>query len=366
MKVACIGIRRSLLALAALLAAGCVGPSAQMPEISSDAEREELQRQNAMAVDAIIEQHQRLLDISWPVTTRGVSICGEDSKLGAGYLTANLGHFPEHLREAASNRYYAKEEGDTEKEGDGKKDANKEDHFVIVGVASQSLAERAGLQTGDLIVSFNGEKFDGENKFRGDGQNNLFVVRRGAETLEISLLAEQMCKYPVGLIFDNQVNAFADGENVIITSGLMRALTDSQVQVVIAHEIAHNLRKHVDAQKTNAVIGTVIDLAVIIGTGVNPGMRNLAVMRYSEDFEAEADYVSMYILAAAGFELEQVPDIWRRMTVLNPAVNQSKASLFGRTHPTNAQRFLALEKTIEEIRAKQASGAPLLPNFKGE
>ena len=372
-----------LLALAASLASGCVGPSAQVPEVSSEAEREEVERQKTLAVDSMIEQHRRLFEVAWPVAARGVEICGEDSKPGGGYLVAEPEHFPEHLRQAMRERYGLESDDEGKKgEDDGQNaggalesliegavGSGSEDgprQFVVISVARMSAAERAGMQVGDVVVSLNGENFEGGSKLKGDGEENLFVLMRDGERIEISLVAESMCKYPIGLVFDSQVNAFADGENVIVTSGLMRALTDSQVQVVVAHEIAHNLRRHIDAQKTNAAIGSIIDLAVILGTGVNLGMRNIAVMHHSEGFEAEADYVAMYILAAADFELEQVPDIWRRMTVLNPAVDQSKASIFGRTHPTNAQRFVAMEKAIEEIRAKQAAGEPLLPNFNDE
>ena len=385
--------------MAAVVTAGCVGPSAQVPEISAESEKEEIRRQNAMAIDSIIEQNQRLLDIAWPVAAKGVAICGEDSKFSAGYLVVEPEYFPEHLIEEMNARYGMGEKPEEEEVLSGDADPDKEqappqsgaqeqdapaadaeataaaesdasdgdqDRFVVISVAGHSPAMQAGMRPGDLIVSLNGEKFDGKNKLKGDGEENLFLVRRGDATVELALIAEKVCKYPIALAFDNQVNAFADGDNVIITSGLMRALTDHQVQVVVAHELAHNLRKHIEAQKTNAAIGTIIDLAVIIGTGINPGMRSLAVMHYSEDFEAEADYVAMYILAEAGFDLEQVPDIWRRMTILNPAVDQSASSIFGRSHPTNAQRFLAMEKAIEEIRGKQAAGEEMLPNIRPE
>lgn len=395
--------------IAAIVASGCVQPSTQVPEVSSQDEQDEIKKQNELALDSIINQQQRLVNVSWPVAAKGSSICGEDRRLSTGYLVVEAEYFPEHLREAIRQRYGLDKK--PEKKGffsafAGEPVAPAEDEdidpadedaslavderipdadpqepmadavvqelaapnrFVIISVAELSPADQAGMQAGDVIVSLNGEIFSGRNELVGEGKENQFTIRRAGERMELSLVAEQVCKYPIALVFDNQVNAFADGENVIITSGLMRALTDTQVQVVVAHELAHNLRKHIDAQKTNAAIGTIIDLAVIIGTGgINPGMRSLAVMQYSEDFEAEADYVAMYILAEAGFDLEEVPDIWRRMTMLNPAIDQSKSSIFGRSHPTNAQRFLAMEQAIEEIRAKQAAGEELLPNLKPE
>lgn len=37
---------------------------------------------------------------------------------------------------------------------------------------------------------------------------------------------------------------------------------------------------------------------------------------------------------------------------------------YASTHPTTAERFIRLDKTPAEIRAKVASGAPLLPEAR--
>jgi hypothetical protein len=37
---------------------------------------------------------------------------------------------------------------------------------------------------------------------------------------------------------------------------------------------------------------------------------------------------------------------------------------YASTHPTSAERFIRLDKTVTEIQAKVASGAPLLPEAK--
>jgi predicted Zn-dependent protease len=43
------------------------------------------------------------------------------------------------------------------------------------------------------------------------------------------------------------VNAFADGEKVVITKGMMRFVeNDRELSLVIAHEMAHNAMGHTD------------------------------------------------------------------------------------------------------------------------
>jgi predicted Zn-dependent protease len=83
---------------------------------------------------------------------------------------------------------------------------------------------------------------------------------------------------------------------------------------------------------------------------------------YSQDFESEADYVGLYVVARAGMPIDNAPRFWRRMgsQVAPGAISH------GTTHPPTAQRFVALEAAVAEIKAKQAAGQPLLPNEKSK
>ena len=80
---------------------------------------------------------------------------------------------------------------------------------------------------------------------------------------------------------------------------------------------------------------------------------------YSVDFEKEADYVGLYILARAGYDVNGANDFWRRFTVQNPGGLKSSY-----THPSNPERTLSMKKTAAEIEAKKKSGQPLLPNLR--
>ena len=64
---------------------------------------------------------------------------------------------------------------------------------------------------------------------------------------------------------DNIVNAFADGKSIIMTQGMMDyAKDDNELAIVVAHELAHNDRGHLDAKKKNTMImgsiGLILDL----------------------------------------------------------------------------------------------------------
>ena len=117
------------------------------------------------------------------------------------------------------------------------------------------------------------------------------------------------------------------------------------------------------SKMTNYALGSILDIAAQIFLKIpTQGLfGSLGGNAYSQDFEAEADYVGLYILAQAGGNIEEAPQFWRRMATLSPGAIQSSHMS---THPATPERFVALEETVKEIRAKQRAGLPLTPNLK--
>ena len=97
--------------------------------------------------------------------------------------------------------------------------------------------------------------------------------------------------------------------------------------------------------------------------GVNTGGAfsrlgtNAGAGSFTKSFEAEADYVGLYLMARAGMDYRAAPQFWRRMSTINP-----KAISHASTHPVTPARFVLLQKTIAEIEAKQANKEALVPN----
>ncbi len=112
----------------------------------------------------------------------------------------------------------------------------------------------------------------------------------------------------------------------------------------------------------NAIPGLLLDL-LAAGVGVNTQglFMNMTANAYSQEFEAEADYVGLYMMKQSGMEIENAPDFWRRMAAIHPG--SIKTNLLA-THPASPERFLALEKTVEEIRDKVEKGLPLAPEME--
>lgn len=197
------------------------------------------------------------------------------------------------------------------------------------------------------------------------------IEKAGAEICrEMGLPAQKRsCYYYFMLSTGRDINAEADGTNIIIPTGMVRFVAnDDELAYVMAHELAHNLMRHTDAKITNAsvgaIFGAVLDAAVASqGGGANNGFENagrsVGAISYSPSFEREADYIGAYIAARAGYDTRRAADFWRRLSYQVPDGADG-----GLTHPMNAERFVALNKTVTEIEYKRKHRMPLIPEFQ--
>lgn len=184
------------------------------------------------------------------------------------------------------------------------------------------------------------------------------------------------CTYPVNLAKQEMdgnnkpiLNAYADGSAVYFTPAMVAfAAQDEELALIMAHEYAHNMMAHVDSKKKNtlfgAAIGIVADLALSTqGINTDGQLTQLGASAgsnaYSPDFESEADYIALYMLARAGFDYTKSAEFWRKMSVNNP-----NAIYTTTTHPSNSARFVQMQKTMDEIQRKRNANQPLVPEFQ--
>ena len=150
----------------------------------------------------------------------------------------------------------------------------------------------------------------------------------------------QACNYNLRLTNSTAINAYADGRNLTITTGMMDfAESDSELALIVGHELAHNTMGHIRKSITNFIV-------------------SFGGTRYTRPFESEADYVGLYYLTRAGYSPQGVEAFWQRLATLAPrSINRAK------THPTFPDRYLRIQAAREEVLAKQKNGTPLIPNF---
>jgi len=370
--------RTLLLGCAGAATLACAAPMTQQGSVSKLDIQNEALKQQQLVIESSIASNTRLQKIALPLLEAARPLCGDHVAGRTGIQFASASMYDKDWRTAAHM-------------------AGISDTVSVVAVVPGSAADRAGIRKGDLVVSaFDQPVAVGERGFRDfasrmtssftakpisskqrapDGPAFVMpttsmpiTVRRDTSTVTTVVPVDTVCNYQVQVVKQDEVNAFADGKTVYVTSAMMRFASDSELSTVISHELGHNVMKHAEAKQKNALFaslfGAVLDVAMAT-QGVNTGgqytneMAALGAQTFSQDFEREADYVGMYILAWANEDYTHAADLWRHMATESPG-----SIKFASSHPTTAERFVRLQHTVDEINAKKAAGAPLMPEMK--
>jgi hypothetical protein len=322
----------------------------------------EAKKQREMVLEDRVNTQKRLQAVASSILVSGAELCGEKIRPYYGVSFWNVDSFEKDWKSVAQSKF-----GLT-------------GQLQVSMVDPGSVAESAGMKDGDTVVSVNGwqppagkegparltEKLA---EFAKYGEPANFVISRSGQSHDITLVPVQACDFAVKLSPDNTKNAYADGKNIVIHKGMMDFFrTDEEIALVVSHELAHNAMTHIEAKKSNAMMGGVagllLDVAAAFG-GVNTNGEfsrlgsNIGAGVYSVEFEQEADYVGLYFMAIANYKINEAPTFWRRM-----ATADSRAISMKSSHPTTPERFLALESAVDEINQKIEQGLPLKPELK--
>lgn len=249
-----------------------------------------------MRIERQFTQQQLLLNVGYPILKGATSICREDVRTSTGLMYATTYDF---LKDdvAAAARF-------------GVQVAP-----TVIGVVTGRPASQAGFQRGDVLRTINGAPVPTGKKATAEttkamteattaNPSVMVGVERAGALQEVPVVAETICSYPVVLVHEDTVNAYADGKAIYITSAMLRFVeSDQELATVIAHELAHNAMDHMKARSINWALGTIFDVvAAAYGVNTQGAFGNLAGQAYSQEFEAEADYVDVYALALGGVD----------------------------------------------------------------
>jgi hypothetical protein len=122
------------------------------------------------------------------------------------------------------------------------------------------------------------------------------------------------------VVEDDTANAFAfpDGSVFIHTGMLRRMENESQLALVIGHEIAHVTNEHSrrsleTAQQQAFWLGLAGAAGGQLGMLVAQIGYGLLQNKFSRDMEDQADRVGIYYAWEAGYDVREAPRLWRRM-----------------------------------------------------
>ena len=302
------------------------------------------------------EYDERLQRVAWPLIRAATPLCEGNTMPRLGFQFATIHAYTKDYQPAARALL------------------GLDDHLRVIGIAPTGPAEQAGIKVGDIILRLNGQEVPtgkkSVNKFAKlatdaveAGPDISFDLLRDGNEITTSATLEKVCRFSPLYVNSDEINAFADGDNIYITRGMMRfAEDDRDLSLVVAHELAHNSQEHIKAKTKNYWLGAIFDIAAAAyGVNTQGAFGNMTAGTYSKEFEAEADYVGLYMLAYADIDFSGAADFWREMGIQNPgSITKSYAS----SHPSTAERYLAIENAAVEIHTKEKDGFELKPEMK--
>ena len=166
-------------------------------------------------------------------------------------------------------------------------------------------------------------------------------------------------EWEFNLVKDDQANAFAmPGGKVVIYTGILdEAKNTNGLATIMAHEIAHALADHgaqrmsaAQLQQLGAVAGSVAisgrseSTQQIFAQAYGLGSQLGVMLPFSRSHESEADRIGLTMMAIAGYDPREAPELWKRMQ----ANGGQAPPEFLSTHPSNQTRINNLQQWAPE------------------
>jgi beta-barrel assembly-enhancing protease len=186
------------------------------------------------------------------------------------------------------------------------------------------------------------------------------VVSEYVNRLGQNLARNSDVNFPVSfrVIESDEINAFTlPGGYIFINTGLLRLSgNESELAAAMAHELGHAAARHATRQVTrNQLVGMAsIPLAIFGGLGglVAGQAANvagpMAVLKFSREFETEADLLGLQYLWKTGYDPNASIDLFETLASTERRQPGSVSKLF-RTHPLTPDRIEKTQKNIDKL-----------------
>jgi predicted Zn-dependent protease len=191
------------------------------------------------------------------------------------------------------------------------------------------------------------------------------VVRRIGNRL-VKALGPQEFDYQFFVVRAPSINAFAvPGGYVFVFSGLLaRAETEDELAGVLAHEIGHVHAHHVEREQAAGQVWTAAGLLGILLAAVNPVLgvgamaaAQTAQLKFSREFEQEADFLGLRIAADAGFDPHSLGGFFGHL-LAESRLNPTGVPPYMLTHPVAEDRVSAIDSIIQSQKLPTPPGRP--------
>jgi predicted Zn-dependent protease len=172
--------------------------------------------------------------------------------------------------------------------------------------------------------------------------------------------ALQGYEWEFNLVDDSLVNAWCmPGGKVVVYTGLLSvAKNETDLAVVMGHEIAHAIANHGNERMTQGLIASMGSVALsealknkpeetkaLFQTAYGVGVQLGALLPYSRLHESEADRMGLVFMAMAGYDPNMAIGFWGRMSAMKEGGGPPE---FLSTHPSDAKRISQIRELIPE------------------
>ncbi len=351
---AALGIATAVL-LSACATQGPVQPGQPLPPGQTAPEAPQVTPEMTAAAETLTRMatlQERLYKVSAPLLIDNAELCTRHARNLLGFTAKNRHTYPGSYNEAAHIVL-----------GMGER-------LQVTNVLAGSGAAKAGLRNGDELVAAGGKPLPaGPGALSQAGavfgpivqkqaSLPLTIERRGSQR-DLTIPVTRACAFGIELGNADNVNAYADGNRVMVTRGMMGFVqNDDELAYVVAHTMAHNMLGHAASQRNAATIGSIIDNLTRIAPDTSMLIGSGGIKAMPAALDTAADRLAVYLLARADYRVEGISGFWKRFAETYPAT-----VLNGHTanHPSLAQRTAIIDKAVAEVKAKKSGNKPLTP-----
>lgn len=155
------------------------------------------------------------------------------------------------------------------------------------------------------------------------------------------------------------VNAWCmPGGKVAFYTGILPICKDEAgIAVVMGHEVAHAIANHGRERMSQGLLQQMGMSTLGSAMGANPSMTNqiflqavgvgsqVGMLTFSRQHESEADKIGLIFMAIAGYDPQEAPKFWERMSA---GSGGQKPPEWLSTHPSDQTRIADLNKAMPE------------------
>lgn len=167
-------------------------------------------------------------------------------------------------------------------------------------------------------------------------------------------------QYQFKIVNASDINAFAlPGGYMYINRGMIEAArNEGELAGVMAHELSHVALRHGTAQATKQSnpLNQILGIGAVLGGAIFGGQTGAAIgstifqgylLRYSREYETQADTLGAQIMARAGYDPRDLANVFR---TIEQQSGGSRAPEFLSSHPNPANRYENINREAQLLR----------------